>query len=211
VEKHKFEIITECDVKDMLAIELHWGLFYNVLDKKAGLNSKLPKNGEEYQCVSEETKEKLRVFNTGKVSPMKGKKSGIIPWNKGIKTGLKSPMRGKKHTKESRIKMSESSLGQVSWNKGKAVPEDVKKKISNTLKGNIPWNKGKEWSEESKKKMSESSMGQIAWNRKLVLCLQTGVFYESCKEASEMNKIRRTTLQAMLDGQNKNKTTLIYV
>src|SRR5690606_2356046 len=117
-ENHKVEIITECDIEDMLAIELHWGLFYNVLDRKAGLNSKLPKNGEEYRVVSEETREKLRKHFTGKPSPKKGIKTGIPAWNKGLKLITPHPMKGKKHTKESLEKMRKASLGQKAWNKG---------------------------------------------------------------------------------------------
>lgn len=45
----------------------------------------------------------------------------------------------------------------------------------------------------------------------LLLSTQTGIFYESYKEASLVYSIKRTTLRAMLSGANKNKTDLVTV
>ena len=55
---------------------------------------------------------------------------------KGVYAGENNGMYGKKHTKESR------------------------EKISMSLKGNIPWNLGKHWDEETKKKISISNKGK---------------------------------------------------
>tara|TARA_R110002167_G_scaffold284384_6_gene489537 strand:- start:194 stop:733 length:540 start_codon:yes stop_codon:yes gene_type:complete len=78
--------------------------------------------------------------------------------------------------------------------------------------------------EETKKKVSESKRGCKAWNkgmiigdiyeskrRKNIIDLATGIFYKSITEASKYNSIKRTTLNAMLSGQSKNKTSLRYV
>ena len=111
----------------------------------------------------------------------------------------------------SRKRMSDSSKGQIPWNKGIPLKKETKEKMSKSLIGRKAWNKGLKFSNESKIKMSISSIGQKAWNRKIVLDLSNGIFYNSCTEASNFNNIKRTTLQAMLDGQNKNKTTLRYV
>lgn len=46
---------------------------------------------------------------------------------------------------------------------------------------------------------------------KLVLDVSTGIFYESCNEASELLGYNPKTLSAILNGQNKNRTTLKYV
>ena len=43
---------------------------------------------------------------------------GNIPWNKGIKTGIK-PWFGKKRSEEVRKKMSDAKIGYEPWNKGK--------------------------------------------------------------------------------------------
>jgi hypothetical protein len=108
------------------------------------------------------------------------------------KSGNKHPMYGKKHTEESKLKMSLSRQGKEPWNKGKinVYSEDVlkqmgeknvnnkynlgkkrsdesKQKMSDSKKGKPTWNKGKTgvYSEETRKKMSESSKGQVAWNK----------------------------------------------
>ena len=107
-------------------------------------------------------------------------------WNKGDD----HPMHGKKHTEESKDKMSKGHKGQVAWNKGIPCSEEVKQKIKNKNMGKAPWNKGKKGvqvshrkgktgvfseetllklsekaknrkvSEESRRKMSESRMGE---------------------------------------------------
>lgn len=51
------------------------------------------------------------------------------------------------------------------------------------------------------------------WKRfkKYILDTYTGVFYMTLEEASASIGIKRTTLSAQLLGQNRNKTTLIYI
>lgn len=48
-------------------------------------------------------------------------------------------------------------------------------------------------------------------SKKLVLDTQTGIFYESCREASNLLGIKYHNLVQYLSGINKNKTSLIYV
>lgn len=108
------------------------------------------------------------------------------------KSGKNHPMFGKKHSEESKLKMSLSRQGKEPWNKGKinVYSEDVLKqmgekninnkynlgkkrsdevrlKMSESKKGKPTWNKGKTgiYSEETLRKMSENSKGQIAWNK----------------------------------------------
>ncbi len=161
-KNHLFEIIEKCDVTILLEREAYWGKIYNCLDRKRGLNSRLPKIGEVYNCCSEELKEKYR----------------------------------------------KNAMGHIPWNKGMPTPQKTKNKISETLKGNIPWNKGGSFSEESKKKMSNSTKGAKAWNEKIVLDMETGVFYDSISYSARTFNIKRSTLQAMLGGTNRNKTNL---
>ena len=72
------------------------------------------------------------------------------------------PMQGKKHTEEAKKNMSLASMGQIAWNKGKAVwSDEEKKRISETTQKQFaekghPWDNKKQ-SDEAKRKMS------IAW------------------------------------------------
>lgn len=74
--------------------------------------------------------------------------------------GRPSPMKGRKHSEETKQKISEKE-------KGKIVSEETKEKISKTHSlnkkniGRTPWNKGVSQTEETRKKISESLTGRI--------------------------------------------------
>lgn len=78
------------------------------------------------------------------------------------------------------------------------LSEETKKKISIAKKGSVPWNKG-------------IKTGIVTAIAKVVLNLETGIYYDSISQASKSLNIKRTTLNAMLKGQNPNNTQLIYV
>jgi len=73
---------------------------------------------------------------------------------------------------------------------------------------------GKKHSEEMKIKLSiiakERFKNNPGTTSKIVLDLNTGVFYNSGKEASFYNNFKHSTLKSMLNGYNKNTTSLIY-
>ncbi len=70
---HVLEIIEECSEDVLLERELFYGLKFNVLDSKVGLNCRLPKAGESYSYMSEETKMNISKANKNKY---KGEKRG---------------------------------------------------------------------------------------------------------------------------------------
>ncbi len=134
---------------------------------------------------TEETKEKIRQSNLGKVRSEEAKvnmskaQKGRIPWNKGVvcseetKKKIGNSNSGKIRSEESKKKMAAAhkgkhyNIGQKPWNKGISRTEEEKKKISNSLKGNIPWNKGVPRTDLEKKKMSISHKGLAPWNKGL--------------------------------------------
>jgi len=71
---------------------------------------------------------------------------------------------GKKHSEESKKKLSDSHLGKIPWNKDKKWSENTKNKISKACEGRIPWNKGlkgvQKHSKATKLKMSKIHTGQ---------------------------------------------------
>jgi group I intron endonuclease len=130
-------------------------------------------------------------------------------------------------TKDRSGKLSEETKKKLSeLQKGRKRTIEQKKQISKTLKGNTPWNKGKKglqkvWnkgkkglqkhSEETKQKMSEQRKGEKNKSSKLVLNLETGIYYFGTRLAAESLNIKTTTLKAKLRGQNKNNTSFIHV
>jgi len=114
-------------------------------------------------CISEETKKKLSIASKNWHSivgfseetklqlskSLKGKNVGKIRTEKQkrkyseISSGVNNSMFGKKHTKESKEKMSKSAkLRKSNGMKNKNHSEETKQKIRNSKKGTIPWNKG---------------------------------------------------------------------
>jgi group I intron endonuclease len=110
---------------------------------------------------------------------------------------------------------------------GKSMSEETKKKISLAMSGKkCMWHGtngpmfNKKHSEETKKKMSEKRKGMTHslqtrekiknLKTKKVINTKTGCVYESTKIVSELLNMNITTLRAMLNGSNKNKTNFIY-
>ncbi len=114
-ENHIFEELCKCDITDMLKYEVMIGTYYEVLDKDKGLNLKLPKYGDIYVCMSEETKEKIRASNKIAKKPpvseatklkMRGKRRPLGFKRKSRPPGLKYNMIKKREPglKRNRIK-----------------------------------------------------------------------------------------------------------
>ena len=110
---------------------------------------------------------------------------------------------------ESKKKMSTK----LSGNKrmlGKNLSQLTKNKISNSNKGKL---KGIKKSEEHKAKIGLKQKYGGNHQAKLVLCLNTGIFYTSVIEASVIYNINRYTLSDYLNNRRgiKNKSSLIFV
>ena len=69
--------------------------------------------------------------------------------------------------------------------------------------------KRKRLSDASKRRIMESKTGNKS-KSKIVLDLNTGVFYESAKEAAFFNSMGASTLRMMLCGLRKNTTSFTY-
>jgi hypothetical protein len=122
------------------------------------LNIKEPGRGGKH---FEETKNKLRELSKGNSSHLghKHSKESITRMKQklsSIFSGENHPMYGKKHSEETKNKMSKprkntenmkgKNTGKIPWNKDKPLSEEVKKKVSESLKG-------RKLSEETKQKM----------------------------------------------------------
>lgn len=122
------------------------------------------------------------------------------------KKGSKNPFYGKKFSKEHREKISKANKGRVSPNKGGTISQERKDKIK--LNNSKYW-LGKKYSEERIQKMSDESVA-----RKLVLNFDTGIFFDSVKDAAFSHCINYNSLMGMINPNKKthrNKTSLYYV
>lgn len=72
-EKHKIEILTECDKEKLNHFERFYQDFYDVTSKH-GLNSRLVEYTDRIGGLSEEAKQKISLKNSGKGNGMYGKK-----------------------------------------------------------------------------------------------------------------------------------------
>ncbi len=183
VENHLFEIIEECTVELLSERERHWQEYYNVLGKE-GLNCEFVSTKQFSKVVSEETKKK--IANT---------------------------LTGFKHSEESKKKISKGLIG-------RPVSKDTRKKISDSNKNTI-------FTEERKSNISKALIGRklskecldkrgksISRGKnskaRMVINIETGIFYDCIIDAAEAYNINRNTLNNYLTGFRKNKTSIRY-
>jgi hypothetical protein len=115
---------------------------------------------------------------------------------------------GCKHTQESILKIKEKRKNQIITQKhkdkisisgiGRIVSQQTKEKISKL-------HLGSKRTEETKQKMRGHKTGN------LVLNFETGIFYQSCREAATYCSLNSSTLKNMLSGRRTNKSKLRYV
>lgn len=179
-ESHSFEIIKECNISELNSLEIFYIKKYNSFNNRYGLN--LTSGGGSF-TVSDSTKCKISIALRNRSKETRDKISLSQMGNKN--------MLGKRHSQETIEKIRRKKLNTK-------ASEKTKTKISEKRKGFV-------FSKQSCLKMSENN-----YNRRKIKNKITGVIYQGVKEAAIDNNINRTTLTAMLVGQNPNKTNLIY-
>lgn len=109
------------------------------------------------RTLSEDTKNKIRIANFGKVTP-ENVKEKISQSSKGNQNNL-----GKKHTIDTKKKISKSKLGSTPWNKNgeNLYNDEMKFNMGNGRRGKVSPFKGKKHTEESKEKNRLSHLGKI--------------------------------------------------
>ena len=128
--------------EDAFALEKLYILMFGRKDLGTGILRNRTDGGEGCSglITSEETKEKLRQLNLGKITPEHIKeKISISLKNRIISEEHKQKLRKPKppRTEEHKNNLSKSLKGKKSWNMGKQFgpkPEEQKKKISETMK-----------------------------------------------------------------------------
>lgn len=181
----KFEIVTICLESELNMYEIEFINKFSSNNKDHGYN--LREGGKSGGKISQETKDKLRLANLGKILK-KETKHKITKWllkhyetNDGHMSGKKHSDKtkqkmseihaGSHHSDESKNKIRNSKLGKLNPNYGKPMPEHVKSNLCEINKNRIyePHTKetkekmrlakvGRSLSEETRQKLREKTL-----------------------------------------------------
>lgn len=162
----------------------------------------------------------------------------ITPGGEGY-SGTDNPWFGKHHTAETRKKMSESRKGvpkDENWkrkisqsNKGKIVSDETRRKMKKNhcdVSGKNNPNYGNKLSQEHIKKMVKASKTQEAiekmkqnkvWysgkdnpNAKSVMCIETGMIYDTVNDAAKYTGCNVTKISAVCHGSREHTKGLHF-
>lgn len=126
------------------------------------------------KIVSEETKEKIRLARANQIisrDTIESMRQSNIGTKRSeefkkkmseLRSGENNPMFGKTHTEETLIKLSESAKGENNGMFGKKHSEETKAKISEKCKGRTVTEETKAKMRESKQKMSEETKAKMS-------------------------------------------------
>lgn len=183
-DNHSCEIVESCTEPDMLIREAYWGHHFNVLSE-SGLNLQLPKPTDKKSAASKEVRDKIS-----------------------------SALKGRTFSPEWRSKLSNQAklrTGDRNGAYGKPRPDFAKMSRQRDRYGvNNPMF-GRTQSIEARDKISSARKGKpFPPKQKIVVCLETGIFYDSAKEACKAYTYKYSYLVSMLNGRKHNKTCLIY-
>lgn len=145
-----------------------------------------------HECSSEELNDLernyIRIYNSD------NKKVGL-----NLKDGGNA---GSKCSEELRRRFSEYQLKHSIF-RGRAMPKKQRAKISAS-------NMGKKFSDSFKRRCAENNSGSKSPTAKMVINLQTGIYYDHMKEAAASIGMRPMYFYRQLRGERPNKTQFIY-
>lgn len=121
--------------------------------------------------------------------------------SKETKLKISKANKGKRRNQEFKIKNSKNKKGNKNL-LGYHHTEESKRKIAESQKGNKNCN-GRKLSEETKKKISISHLNSAKKDKykKAVVCIDTGIKYNSIKEAGRTININSRSIQKVCKGE----------
>lgn len=207
VINHIFVVVEECNIVSLIEKEGYYQDYYNSIQQ--GLNCVRVKTLDKSGYLCQDTKDKIGKSNTGKIPSIEKRKTMSKKMS-----GKNNPMYGKKGEDHPAFGRTKELNGMY----GKKHSEITKATISDTIKNkykNIAHpNTGRVFTEETRIKMANSKIGKklgsLNTSSKKVVDKNTGVVYDTIKEAAEKNLINYATLLKKLQGKIKNNTSLKY-
>lgn len=178
VDNHKLEIIEECSIDRLNERERYWQEYYDSINKYTGLNCLLTSCDNKRMILSNETKSKIS-------RTLKGRKQSLSH----IENARKGRI-GIKKSEETKNKIRISNTG-----KKRSDQFKEKMRIINT---------GKKQSKYTIEKRFKNSYGANHHSAILIININTGIFYDTIKEASKsVTHISYKNISRQLKG-NRN-------
>jgi group I intron endonuclease len=186
-DNHIFEVLEQCNISELNCKERYWQDFYNVLEH--GLNCTLTKTNDKSGYLSNETKIKISASKKGIASNWKN----IELRNLNISNSLK----GKKLSDKHRLSLSISQTGL------KRSKEAIEKSAKSR--------KGLKLTDKHKLAISKSQkLGNNSF-AKIMINIETGIFYDTAKEAAGSISMTYNSFNHYINGRTKRKLPFIYV
>lgn len=111
---------------------------------------------------------------------------------------IRTILQNRRVTKKTRQLLSRSLKGKYTGNQasffGKKHTEETKRKMSEAQKGDKNHNYGKKATRETRHKMSESHKGENHWNNHPVICIETGEIFLSASDAMQKTNIDNSSI-----------------
>lgn len=194
VENHLFEVIFNCEEKDLLILEKYYQEFYQCTSKN-GLNCFINGSDKEKRIYEKKSLSIMSNCRKGKKQSLtkeqREKKSIMMSGNKNPMFGRnkeKNPFFGKKHTDKTKSIISKKMQKENHPFFGKKRPEHSLK-----IKGENHYNWGKK--SEKTSIMNRQRIGLRNPNSKIYLDTNTGVFYYSSKDYCFIHNIHKSTFK----------------
>ena len=140
-DKHKFEILCQCDKLELNNLEIYYINLYQSFNSNHGLNLKA--GGNRGGIASDETKRKMSISLKGRIHSNETRKK------------IKDTLTGHQISQETKNKIKDTLKGNIPWNKGKKMSVEYKKKMSESQQNRPPV------SDETKNKMRKSQKKRV--------------------------------------------------
>lgn len=185
---HVIEIIEECEIMMLNERERYWQDFYDCTGEN-GLNCVLTKTNDKSGKLSKETIEKISKNRSGITSVYKDNESRSLK--------ISNSLTGKKLSEAHKKSLSIAQTGM------KRSEESIRKSAESR--------RGLKFDDNFKNEIKIRQTGGGNSFAKIVLNIETGIFYETAKEAAESIGWTYNRINHYMNGRTKNKIPFIYI